>query len=101
MHAHSRIVTCARWGHGSPHVNEGRLIEPEHPVFSGFIFKIQANMDPKHRDRIAFVRVVSGKFERDMTVLHVQSGRNSLRTCHQSTITIGLRDMSPIGPFHF
>jgi len=52
-----------------------RFIEPEFPSFSGFIFKIQANMDPKHRDRIAFVRVVSGKFERDMTVTHVQSGR--------------------------
>jgi peptide chain release factor 3 len=46
------------------------FITPEHPAFSGFIFKIQANMDPKHRDRIAFVRVCSGKFERDMTVLH-------------------------------
>ena len=55
-------------------VNDGRLIAPEHPQFSGFIFKIQANMDPKHRDRIAFVRIVSGKFERDMTVFHVQSG---------------------------
>src|ERR1022692_4178613 len=43
-------------------------ISPENPAFSGFIFKIQANMDPKHRDRIAFVRVCSGKFERDMTV---------------------------------
>lgn len=52
-----------------------RFIAPEHPHFSGFIFKIQANMDPKHRDRIAFVRVVSGKFERDMTVTHVQSGK--------------------------
>lgn len=52
-----------------------RFIEPEFPSFSGFIFKIQANMDPKHRDRIAFVRVVSGKFERDMTVTHVQSGK--------------------------
>jgi peptide chain release factor 3 len=52
-----------------------RCIAPEHPQFSGFIFKIQANMDPKHRDRIAFVRVVSGKFERDMTVTHVQSGK--------------------------
>lgn len=52
-----------------------RFIEPEFPAFSGFIFKIQANMDPKHRDRIAFVRIVSGKFERDMTVTHVQSGR--------------------------
>ena len=36
--------------------------------FSGFIFKIQANMNPMHRDRIAFVRIVSGKFERGMTV---------------------------------
>ena len=52
-----------------------RFIEPDFPAFSGFIFKIQANMDPKHRDRIAFVRVVSGKFERDMTVTHVQSGK--------------------------
>ena len=50
-------------------------MDPTNPVFSGFIFKIQANMDPKHRDRIAFVRVVSGKFERDMVVTHVQSGK--------------------------
>jgi len=56
-------------------VNDGRLIAPDHPHFSGFIFKIQANMDPKHRDRIAFVRIVSGKFERDMNVIHIQSGR--------------------------
>ncbi|MBI5774911.1 MAG: GTP-binding protein, partial [Verrucomicrobia bacterium] len=41
------------------------FIAPENPAFSGFIFKIQANMDPKHRDRIAFIRVCSGKFERD------------------------------------
>ena len=51
------------------------FIAPENPVFSGFIFKIQANMDPKHRDRIAFVRVCSGKFERDMTVLHPRSSK--------------------------
>ena len=51
------------------------LIEPGHPEFSGFIFKIQANMDPKHRDRIAFIRVCSGKFERDMTVLHPRSSK--------------------------
>ncbi|HUL52512.1 MAG TPA: GTP-binding protein [Opitutaceae bacterium] len=46
-----------------------------HPEFSGFIFKIQANMDPKHRDRIAFLRVCSGRFARDMVVTHAQSGR--------------------------
>ena len=51
------------------------FVAPENPAFSGFIFKIQANMDPKHRDRIAFVRVCSGKFERDMTVHHSRSGK--------------------------
>lgn len=50
-------------------------VSPDESDFSGFIFKIQANMDPKHRDRIAFVRVCSGKFERDMTVLHSPSGK--------------------------
>jgi len=53
----------------------GTPIAPENPAFSGFIFKIQANMDPKHRDRIAFVRVCSGVFERDMTVLHPRDGK--------------------------
>jgi peptide subunit release factor RF-3 len=52
------------------------LVEPEHEKFSGFVFKIQANMDPHHRDRIAFVRVCSGKFARDMAVTHVQSGQS-------------------------
>ncbi|HEU5070905.1 MAG TPA: peptide chain release factor 3 [Verrucomicrobiae bacterium] len=56
-----------------PRVMAGIEISPEHPHFSGFIFKIQANMDPKHRDRIAFIRVCSGKFERDMTVHHSRS----------------------------
>ncbi len=51
------------------------IITPEHPAFSGFVFKIQANMDPLHRDRVAFVRVVSGRFERDMRVLHVRTGK--------------------------
>ncbi len=46
-----------------------------HDKFSGFVFKIQANMDPKHRDRIAFVRICSGKFERDMMVTHQRSGK--------------------------
>lgn len=51
----------------------GQEVSPENPAFSGFIFKIQANMDPRHRDRIAFIRVCSGKFERDMTVFHSRS----------------------------
>jgi len=53
----------------------GTPIAPENPAFSGFIFKIQANMDPKHRDRIAFLRVCSGRFERDMTVFHPRANR--------------------------
>jgi len=56
-----------------PRVLAGTQISPEYPQFSGFIFKIQANMDPRHRDRIAFIRVCSGKFERDMTVHHSRS----------------------------
>jgi peptide chain release factor 3 len=50
-------------------------VAPDDENFSGFIFKIQANLDPRHRDRIAFVRVVSGKFERDMTVHHSRTGK--------------------------
>ncbi|MDP3071890.1 MAG: peptide chain release factor 3 [Opitutaceae bacterium] len=53
-----------------------RVIPVDDPRFSGFVFKIQANMDPKHRDRIAFLRVCSGKFERDMVVTHPRSGKN-------------------------
>jgi len=53
----------------------GRMVAPEDPSFSGFIFKIQANMDPRHRDRLAFVRVCSGRFERDMSVLHTRTGK--------------------------
>ncbi len=50
-------------------------IDPVAPGFSGFVFKLQANMDPRHRDRVAFVRVCSGKFEKDMAVQHARSGR--------------------------
>jgi peptide chain release factor 3 len=51
-------------------------VDPLSPGFSGFVFKLQANMDPRHRDRVAFVRVCSGKFEKDMTVQHARSGRS-------------------------
>jgi len=53
----------------------GNIVPPAQKAFSGFVFKIQANMDPKHRDRIAFIRVVSGKFERNMNVTHARTGR--------------------------
>jgi peptide chain release factor 3 len=50
-------------------------LPPTYPDFSGFVFKLQANMDPKHRDRVAFVRVCTGKFEKDMTVSHARTGK--------------------------
>lgn len=59
----------------APRRSQAGLVQPTHPAFSGFVFKIQANMDPRHRDRIAFVRIVSGRFERDMTVTHVRTGK--------------------------
>ena len=55
---------------------EDRVIEPDENRFSGFVFKIHANMDPKHRNRIAFVRVCSGKFERNQNYHHVRLDKN-------------------------
>ena len=60
---------------GMAQATTDRVVPVDDPKFSGFIFKIQANMDPKHRDRIAFLRVCSGKFERDMVVTHQRTGR--------------------------
>ena len=58
-----------------PRRSSAGLVPVDTPGFSGFIFKIQANMDPRHRDRIAFLRVCSGVFRRDMTAIHAQSGK--------------------------
>ena len=58
-----------------PQPTADRAIEPEEGKVSGFVFKIQANMDPNHRDRIAFVRLCSGHFKRGMKLLHVRSGK--------------------------
>lgn len=52
---------------------EPRQISPEETKVSGFVFKVQANMDPKHRDRVAFVRMASGHFKRGMKLTHVRS----------------------------
>ncbi len=51
-------------------------IDPADSAFTGFVFKIQANMDPRHRDRVAFVRICSGAFERDMTVRNARTGES-------------------------
>jgi peptide chain release factor 3 len=52
-----------------------RTVEPSEDKVSGFVFKIQANMDPKHRDRIAFMRLCSGHFKRGMKLKHVRTGK--------------------------
>ena len=52
--------------------SEERTIAPDEDAFSGFVFKIHANMDPKHRDRLAFVKIVSGTFTRNVPYLHVR-----------------------------
>ena len=55
--------------------SQDEMIDPRNESFSGFVFKIQANMNPRHRDRAVFVRIVSGVFERDMQVIDQRSGK--------------------------
>ena len=61
-----------------------RLVQPLEDQFSGFVFKIHANLDPRHRDRIAFLRVCSGRFERNKFFYHVRLGKN-LRFANPAT----------------
>jgi peptide chain release factor 3 len=61
------------------------VIEPTRSEFSGFVFKIQANMDPGHRDRVAFLRVCSGVFEKESSTLHVRTG-NKVRLAKSSLV---------------
>lgn len=55
---------------------EQRMVCPDEPKLTGFVFKIQANMDPKHRDRVAFMRIVSGRFRKGMSLKHVRIGKD-------------------------
>ncbi len=57
-----------------PHTASERTVAPDETPVTGFVFKIQANMDPKHRDRVAFLRLCSGHFQRGMKLLHVRTG---------------------------
>lgn len=61
-----------------PRPTTTRMVFPEEEAFSGFVFKIQANMDPAHRDRIAFLRICSGRFRRGMRVRHHRTGKDIL-----------------------
>lgn len=58
-----------------PYASDTGSVSPDRPDFSGYVFKIQANMNPKHRDSVAFVRVCSGRFERGLNAVHAQSGK--------------------------
>src|SRR5262249_24822231 len=58
-----------------PQPAEPRAILPEEPRVSGFVFKVQANIDPQHRDRVAFVRIASGRFQRGMKLKNIRTGR--------------------------
>ena len=62
--------------HPQPKKAEERMVHPNEKGFSGFVFKIHANMDPKHRDRLAFVKIVSGVFERNKPYKHVRLGKD-------------------------
>ncbi len=59
-----------------PHLSDTGVVSPTDERFTGFVFKIQANMDPRHRDRVAFVRVCSGRFTKDMTLCNPRLGRS-------------------------
>ena len=59
----------------APRNSSDGIIQPDDEKFSAFVFKIQANMNPAHRDRLAFIRICSGKFERNMNVWHERSGK--------------------------
>jgi peptide chain release factor 3 len=67
------LVELAPHPHARP--SDTGIVEPTDERFTGFVFKIQANMDPRHRDRVAFVRVCSGKFTKDMSVSNSRAGK--------------------------
>jgi peptide chain release factor 3 len=58
----------------APRMSGEEIISPDTPGFSGFVFKIQANMNPRHRDHVAFIRIVSGCFQRDMIATNTRTG---------------------------
>jgi peptide chain release factor 3 len=66
-------------------------VDAHESAFSGFVFKIQANMDPRHRDRIAFLRICSGRYERGMKMLHVRQGK-TIRIADAVTFLAGDRE---------
>ncbi|MDT8398490.1 MAG: peptide chain release factor 3 [Pseudomonadales bacterium] len=76
-----------------PRPSEDRMVMPTETSFSAFVFKIQANMDPKHRDRIAFLRICSGAYERGMKLRHVRLGKE-VRISDAVTFLAGEREQA-------
>ena len=76
-----------------PREASGRVVDPHEGQFSGFVFKIQANMDPKHRDRIAFLRVCSGRYQQGMKMHHVRMGKD-VRVSDAVTFLAGERSQA-------
>ena len=74
---------------GATEEEDGIIIGPEHDEFTGFIFKTQANLDPKHRDRLAYVRIVSGIYEKGMKVGHSRSKPNKRYNLAQAQALFG------------
>ena len=75
-----------------PRVSSERTIEASQPDFTGFVFKIQANMDPKHRDRIAFMRICSGRYDKGMKMRHVRIDKD-VRIADSVTFRAGDRTL--------
>ena len=85
---------CVEWAPAPlPRETQSRLVDPYEESFSGFVFKIQANMDPKHRDRIAFLRVCSGTYEKGMKMQHVRLGKE-VRVSDAVTFIAGEREQA-------
>jgi peptide chain release factor 3 len=78
-----------------PRNTETRLVEATEAKFAGFVFKIQANMDPKHRDRIAFMRVCSGQYDKGMKMRHVRIGKE-VRIADAVSFKAGERELVEI-----
>ncbi len=76
-----------------PREASDRVVDPHEGQFSGFVFKIQANMDPKHRDRIAFLRVCSGRYQQGMKMHHVRMGKD-VRVSDAVTFLAGERSQA-------
>ncbi len=84
----------AQWAPGpQPRETNGRQVRADEDKLTGFVFKIQANMDPKHRDRVAFMRVCSGHYEQGMKMFHVRSGKQ-MRIADAVTFLAADRDIA-------